>query len=60
MTLSAAALFLTGVLTARELREVRTAASDARITKIDRTMKSGENESLEWEGMYMGVKIEGK
>ena len=59
MTLSAAALFLTGVLTARELPEVRTAASDARITYIGRTLKSGENVSFDWSGVYVRVKFEG-
>ena len=49
-----------GVLAmARELPEVRTPASDTRITYVGRTLTHGDSVSFDWSGVYARVRFEG-
>lgn len=48
-----------GTALGRDLPEIRTAASDSRITYVGRTLKEGDNVSFDWTGVYVKVSFEG-
>lgn len=59
MTVSAAAMLCAGMASARELPEIRTAASDTRITYVGRTLTCKDSVSFDWSGVYVRIRFEG-
>ena len=53
------AMLVCGTAIGRDLPEIRTAASDSRITYVGRTLKEGDNVSFDWTGVYVKVSFEG-
>lgn len=53
------AMIVCGTALGRYLPEIRTAASDSRITYVGRTLKEGDNVSFDWTGVYVKVSFEG-
>ena len=46
-------------LSARELPEIHTPASDSRVTYVGRTLKEKDNVSFDWTGVYVRIRFEG-
>ncbi len=58
IALMALTLTISG-LSARELPEIHTPASDSRVTYVGRTLKEKDNVSFDWTGVYVRIRFEG-
>lgn len=58
IALMALTLTISG-LSARELPEIHTPASDSRVTYVGRTLKKKDNVSFDWTGVYVRIRFEG-